>query len=131
MGVTQAKSWMNAEDARKCVQILLEDPAFQVLHGRLGGVELYRSFIDIAERRQNDPRRAIKGLVYFSRICEAIELFHYEANQKRLEHPTDGEPVTSKTEHGSLEVLVGGGAAAGGDTIHLPYGTGDTVHYAN
>ena len=131
MEAIRAKNQMNAEDARKCVQTLLEDPAFQGLHGRLGGTELYRSFVAIAEQRQNNPQTAIGEQAYSSRISAAGVLLDYESNQKRLEHSTDGEPVTCKAEDGSLDVLVGGGAAAGGYTIHINPTRENSVTYGN
>lgn len=131
MGVTRAKNRMNAEEAMYGVQILLKNPVFRELHSRLSGRELYSNFIAFAGRRQDNPQGVIQELLYSFEIRIARILFAYEANQTPLKHPTDAEPVTRKTEDGSLEVLVGGGAAAEGYTIHINPTAENSVTYGN
>ena len=118
------------ENAGKYVRALLIDDAFEYLHGKLGGTRLYDSFIAVAAERQKGPN-PINEQIYSPRIAIARSLLGYEANRKPLEHPTDAEAVARRTEDGTLEVLVGGGAAEGGHTIHMPPTGENSVTYGN
>ena len=118
------------ENAGKYVRALLRDDAFGYLHGKLGGTRLYDSFIAVAAERQKGLN-PINEQVYSLRVGIARSLLDYEANRKPLEHPTDAEAVARRTEDGSLEILVGGGANAGGHTIHIASDGENRVTYGN